>query len=122
MAAMRFEMGEGHKQCKLLIEDGPAAGTYAFGAEDNLLDGKILSLGEQEIGGRWLHLKVDLEKNLPELLAIFRRRDAERRARIERQREADEAQAAIDRKMMREGFSSGYGVIDRENKFNPNKF
>lgn len=117
---MRYELNEALST--LIIEDGPAKGQYRFHIDSDLIDGRILNLGPQWIGGREVNLKIDLEKNLPELLEEMNRRKAELRARIESERASDLASDEIDRRMAQDGFSSGSKIIDRMNRLNPNKF
>lgn len=93
-----------YTESEFRIEDGPAAGTYAFSLDAALLDGRILDLGEWPISGRIMRLKVDLEKNLPELLAEMNQRKEATRAKLTTKYEAEAGQRRLDEQMRSAGF------------------
>lgn len=104
MASMTYSLESGATMGTIEIHDGPAKGSYRFNADTSLEEGRLLSLGSQWIAGRQMNLKIDLEKNLPELLAEMNRRADEWRARYQAAQAAEAAQAEIDRRMRAAGF------------------
>lgn len=93
-----------YTESEFRIEDGPAAGTYRFSLDAALLDGRILDLGDWPINGRIMRLKIDLEKNLPSLLAEMNRRKEAVRIKLTAQYEAEAGQRQLDEQMRKAGF------------------